>query len=93
MQANQWHKTKKKRYKMANESIIRKIQGLLNRNEKNGATKHEAETALKMAVRLMAEYDISEFDLKKVNKDSYKKILSIERTFLLNLRSISIHLS
>lgn len=69
---------------MADENIIRKIQGLLNRNEKNGATKHEAETALRMAVRLMTEYDISEFDLKKVNKDSF-----VEQEILLKRMDIT----
>ena len=56
---------------MANDKILKRILNLLERNEKNGATKHEAETALKLANKLMTEYNISEFDLKKVDRSSF----------------------
>lgn len=56
---------------MSNEAIIRKILALLDRTEKRGATKHEAEIALRKANELMTEYSITEFDLKKVDRSSF----------------------
>lgn len=56
---------------MADNKILQRILNLLERNEKNGATKHEAEVALKIANKLMAEYNITEFDLKKVDRSSF----------------------
>lgn len=56
---------------MANDKILKKILNLLERNEKNGATKYEAESALKLANKLMAEYNITELDLKKVDRSSF----------------------
>lgn len=51
---------------MTTDKIIRQILNLLNRNEKKGATKYEAENALNLANKLMTEYNISELDLKKL---------------------------
>lgn len=51
--------------------ILQKVLNLLERTEKNGATKHEAETALKLANKLMTEYNITEFDLKKIDRSSF----------------------
>lgn len=46
------------------KQIIKKIQALLAKNTDNGATEHEACTALEMATSLMQKYFISENDLK-----------------------------
>lgn len=54
-----------------NEKIINKILNLLNRTEKNGATKHEAEIALRTATELMTKYEITEHELKKVDRSSF----------------------
>lgn len=51
--------------------ILTRILNLLERTEKNGATKYEAEVALKKANELMTEYNITEFDLKKVDRSSF----------------------
>lgn len=56
---------------MNNESIIKKILALLNRTVEKGATKYEAEVALKKANELMTEYSITEFDLKKIDSSSF----------------------
>ncbi len=56
---------------MTTDKIIRQILNLLNRNEKKGATKYEAENALNLANKLMTEYNISELDLKKVDRSSF----------------------
>ena len=57
-----------------NDSILKRILNLLNRNEKNGATKAEAEIALAKAGELMTQYNITEFDLKKVDTSSFKRM-------------------
>lgn len=57
-----------------NDSILKRILNLLNRNEKNGATKAEAEVALAKAGELMTQYNITEFDLKKVDTSSFKRM-------------------
>lgn len=57
-----------------NDSILKRILNLLNRNEKNGATKAEAEIALAKAGELMTKYNITEFDLKKVDTSSFKRM-------------------
>lgn len=44
--------------------IVKKIQALLAKNTDNGATEHEAISAIKMANTLMQKYFISENDIK-----------------------------
>ena len=74
------------KYKAENSRILKKIIALMERNKKNGATKYEAETALKMANRLMAKYDITELDLKKVDRSSFTdKPFKMTRLAVLNL--------
>lgn len=46
------------------DKIILKINALLAKNTDNGATEHEAITAMRVASSLMTKYFISEFDLK-----------------------------
>lgn len=47
-----------------NENIKRKITALLKKRVENGATKEEAEAAIRKAAELMAEYMIDEKDLQ-----------------------------
>lgn len=49
---------------MTKENIKRKIAALLEKRVENGATKEEAEAALRKAAELMAEYMIDEKDLQ-----------------------------
>lgn len=56
------------------ENITRKIKALLNKNVKNGATKHEMESALMMANTLMLEYHILEHDL--IDEEQTEKLVS-----------------
>lgn len=43
---------------MSNDSIINKIQNLLNKTVENGATEEEAQSALLLAQKLIAKYNI-----------------------------------
>jgi len=71
---------------MVNDKILKRILNLLERNEKNGATRSEAETALKLANRLMTEYNITEFDLNKVDRSSFvDKPFNMSRLDVVNL--------
>ena len=53
-------------------NLINKILNLLNRTQEKGATKAEAEAALKIAAELMAKYEITELDLKKADRNFFK---------------------
>lgn len=54
---------------MADESILHKINALLNKTVENGATEHEANAALEMAQRLMTKHMIEESQLAEHAKD------------------------
>ena len=56
-----------------NENVKRKIVALLEKRVENGATKEEAEAALRKAAELMAEYMIDEKDLQDKQEPFIKK--------------------
>ncbi len=56
---------------MSNDKIKTKIQALLNKTEKNGASQSEAVSAFSIAQKLMEEYGVTLDDLKNHSEKSY----------------------
>lgn len=62
------------------ENIKRKIAALLEKRVENGATKEEAEAALRKAAELMAEYMIDEKDLQDRQEPFIEKKTAFRKT-------------
>ncbi len=71
------------------ETIKRKIINLLNRTTEKGATKKEAEACLKMANKLMLQYNIEENELGYEQTEKVFKLLSLKRNSLPVLNMIT----
>lgn len=59
-----------------NETMMRKINALLNKTIENGATEAEANAAMEMAQRLMTQHMIDESQLSAHAKAAHKKCVS-----------------
>lgn len=64
---------------MTNESMMNKINALLNKTVENGATEHEASSALQMAQRLMTQHMIDQSQLTEAAKDKTCKTEVIDK--------------
>lgn len=59
---------------MANENIIKKVENLLNKTVANGASAEEAQSAMLMAQKLMAKYNLSMEAIQKPQKKQVEQI-------------------
>jgi len=64
-----------------NDKILTKIRALLNKTVENGATEAEAQQALKMAYRLMAENQISESQTVQAEKVYIQKVVTLKAPY------------